>query len=376
LPLYPETVIITKKMMTRFVVFLNLCAMASAQVPEHVLEMFENETLAVNETNDTLVLILTPPDPTKPPSKYTKSPTTLSPTLGKGETYSPTTLAPTPAPAPKASVELELSMDSASDFNLDAFLGELATTGMNITEDTEVIVKYVVSMDLEIEADDLTESDMIALIAQVMGVDASIVSAVISGRRLTGRRLAPKTVTGTAESEDAAAIDDAKSTAASFDAASVLSILKSIDTTKYASAAVASVGAPTVAAKVAITQPTTEDAGADLAESMAASIQSKMADLVAASGSTGLAKAIETGFTVETQFPTAAPTKVPTPPPTPAPPTPAPPTPAPPTPSPPTTEAPTTAAPTDSEEESGASLERAGLLTVAIVAFTAVVRTQ
>jgi hypothetical protein len=360
---------------------LNLCAVASGKgheaptVPEHVLEMFENETMVDNETNDTLVLILTPQE--EPINVYTFAPTTLSPTFAptqEGETSAPTTLAPTPAPAPKASVTVEMALESAADFNLNAFMGEMAMGGANITDDVEFKVKYTVSMEMKITGD-VDEEDLKATFGDLLGVDASIIDIEMS-RRLKGRRLTEKSVKATAESEDAAAIDAAKAKGESVDSSAIIAGLQKLDATKYASVSVADVTPPKVAAKVEITQTTTEEAGADLASTLAASVGSINPASV---GSTGFNSPPVAAFTVMTAEPTSAPTSVPTEaPPTPAPPTPAPPTPAPPTTEAPTTEAPTTEAPTDEnpEEESGASFERAGLLTVAVLAFTSIVSTQ
>merc|ERR1719240_780874 len=268
--------------------------------------MFENETMQDNETNDTLVLILAPEDPV--PS-YTFAPTTLSPTVApteEGETSAPTTLAPTPAPAPKASVTVEMALESAADFNLNAFMGEMAMGGANITDDVEFKVKYTVSMEMKITGD-VDEDDLKATFGDLLGVDPSIIDIVMS-RRLKGRRLTEKSVTATAESEDAGVIDSAKAKGASVDSSAIVAGLQKLDASKYASVSVADVTPPKVAAKVEITQTTTEEAGQDLATTLADSVGSINP---AAVGSTGFNTAPVSSFTVMTAEPTSAPTSVP-----------------------------------------------------------------
>merc|ERR1719420_608417 len=115
---------------------------------------------------------------------------------------------------------------------------------------------------------DVDEEDLKATFGDLLGFDPSIIDIEMS-RRLKGRRLTEKSVKATAESEDAGAIDAAKAKGESVDSSAILPGLQKLDATKYASVIVAAVTPPKVAAKVEITQTTTEEAGADLASTLA-----------------------------------------------------------------------------------------------------------
>jgi len=344
--------------MVRSVVFLYLCVMASATtVPQHVLDMFENETLQVNETNETIVLILTPPTPSPP----TPAPATSAPTLAPGDTAAPTTLLPTPAPAPQSKVTVTMEVASAAGFDLEAFKSALEASGADVKGAT-YLPKYKVEMTLAFSGT-VVEADMVKTFAGLLEVAESLITVTITpSRRLSDTRRLASTVVASAESEDAAVIDAAKAKADSESIAdlttSILDKLKEIDSTTYASMTAEVTAPPKVSAMVEIVQTVADAAAGDL---LGEAIKNSAEALTPGDfGATTIAA--EAVTEIQTAFPTPAP-------PTPAPPTAAPPTPAPPTPAPNTT----TVAP---EEESGASLERAGLLTVAMVALTTVVGMQ
>jgi len=348
--------------MLRSVVFLYLCVMASATtVPQHVLDMFENETLQVNETNETILLILAAPTPTPPKEPETKEPETKEPTLAPGDTSAPTTLAPTPAPAPQSKVTVTMEVASAANFDLDAFKASLSdAAGGNVTGATYVAT-FKVEMTLSISGTSVAEADMIKTVAGLLEVAESLVTVSITEtRRLSDARRLASTVVASAESADASVIDAAKAKAdTGISDASILTKLKEIDSGTYASAAVTVTAPPKVSAMVEIVQTVADAAAGD---ALGEAIKNSAEALAPTDfGATTIAAAAVTE--IQTAFPTPAP-------PTPASPTAAPPTTASPTAAPNTT---TAAAP---EEESGASLERAGLLTVAMVALTTVVGMQ
>merc|ERR1719191_2396318 len=208
----------------------------------------------------------------------------------------------------------------------------------------------------------VVEADMKKTFADLLEVAESLITVTITdsnSRRLSDTRRLASTVVASAESEDAAFIDDAKAKADSvISPTSILDKLKEIDSTAYASLTAPVVSPAKVSAMVEIVQTVADAAAGD---ALGAAIKSSAEALTPGDfGATTIAA--EAVTEIQTAFPTPAP-------PTPAPPTAAPPTPAPPTPAPNTT----TVAP---EEESGASLERAGLLTVAMVALTTVVGMQ
>jgi len=245
------------------------------------------DLMAMNETNETELLLLTP--------------------LSEAPTPAPPTPAPTPIPQDVVSIVKFASVGSAADFLKNNVAGAL-TEGIAST--AQVVTTFTVNVKATV---DPAPSDMQckAAYALVFSLPESAVSCTVTPlRRLSalGRRLAGATVQASGQTTDATQADAAKA-AAGLDSA-LTSSLQSVDSASFANVQ-ATPEAPTMAAETQIVQQAADpEEAAKLSKAADDQLKSNTAAAATAAGVDPSTVAPEE--TVVEQVPTPTPTKVPT----------------------------------------------------------------
>jgi hypothetical protein len=321
------------------------------------------DLMVINETNETELMLVTP---------LSGAPTPMPPT-------------PPPTPVPLNVVTtVAFVVTTASGFDLDA---ALLAMGVDKTKAGVAVVAVYTVQVVTFIAPAPTEAEALDAYAVLLAMSRDKITVTIvagsGGRRLqTGA-----TVTAVGETANSSVADTATSSAS--DVYALQTALKDGNSAKFAAVQAEVKQAPSVQAGVQITQ-TAPDAttAAQLAGDLEAKLTTSQGTIAAAAGAqsasgntvvnqiptpmptrapTNMPTALPAGFTfAPTKMPTGTPTKMPTGMPTKMPT--ATPTPVPPTSSP--TQSPTNSSSSSEAEEAGANLERAGMLTVALVAFT------